>query len=62
VEYKKSLDYLIEEIKVLNSVIIGPGLGRDEETLKLVLEVLKESLKSESRVYLLDADFLWFIS
>lgn len=45
----------------LHSLVIGPGLGRDGVTLKIVAEVIKEA-RSKSIPFVLDADGLLVVT
>jgi NAD(P)H-hydrate repair Nnr-like enzyme with NAD(P)H-hydrate dehydratase domain len=42
--------------------VIGPGLGRDEDTFDSVSVVLKKVISDEELWLIGDADFLWFLS
>lgn len=42
----------------MHSLVIGPGLGREQITSK----VLEELFKSNNSIKILDADALWHIS
>ncbi|KAL3489726.1 Ribokinase-like protein [Aspergillus germanicus] len=48
---------IISMLSRLHALVIGPGLGRDGVTLKVVLEVMKEA-RSRSIPFVLDADGL----
>jgi ATP-dependent NAD(P)H-hydrate dehydratase len=45
-----------------NSVVIGPGLGRDENLGNILYKVLKKVEENEKLRLVGDADFLWFLS
>lgn len=49
-------------LEVCTSVVIGPGLGRDEETARVVLEIVKKIVESENIPLVGDADFLWYLT
>ncbi|KAI9372086.1 Ribokinase-like protein [Aspergillus egyptiacus] len=52
---------IIAMLPRLHSLVIGPGLGRDSVTLKVVTEVMKEA-RSRSIPFVLDADGLLIAS
>ncbi|UCD01649.1 MAG: NAD(P)H-hydrate dehydratase [Promethearchaeota archaeon] len=52
-----ALEDITELIKWADSVLIGPGLGIEKETEKLLVELLQE-LKQYQKPYVLDADAL----
>lgn len=52
-----ALEELTELIKWADSILIGPGLGIEKETEKLLVELL-EKLKQYQKPYILDADAL----
>ncbi|KAL3475807.1 Ribokinase-like protein [Aspergillus californicus] len=52
---------IIAMIPRLHTLVIGPGLGRDDVTLKVVTEVMKEA-RSKSIPFILDADGLLLVS
>ena len=53
----KAYDEISELIEWSNAVVIGPGLGLQEETEELLLKLL-EKLNHEKKSYVLDADSL----
>ena len=53
---------LVKWLDAVTSIVIGPGLGRDESTADVVKEVLEKVLKQEDLSLIGDADFLWFLS
>lgn len=52
---------LISMLSRLHTLVIGPGLGRDGVTLKVVTEVIKEA-QSKSIPFVLDADGLLLVT
>ncbi|KAL3457369.1 Ribokinase-like protein [Aspergillus heterothallicus] len=52
---------IIAMLSRLHALVIGPGLGRDGVTLKVVLEVMKEA-RSRSIPFVLDADGLLLVT
>lgn len=52
---------IINMLSRLHSLVIGPGLGRDGVTLKVVAEVIKEA-RSKSIPFVLDADGLLIVT
>jgi ATP-dependent NAD(P)H-hydrate dehydratase len=52
---------IISMLSRLHSLVIGPGLGRDGVTLKVVAEVIKEA-RSRSIPFVLDADGLLLVT
>lgn len=52
---------IINMLSRLHALVIGPGLGRDGVTLKVVAEVIKEA-KSRSIPFVLDADGLLIVT
>ena len=52
---------IISMLSRLHSLVIGPGLGRDTVTLKVVAEVIKEA-RSRSIPFVLDADGLLLVT
>ncbi|KAL2872433.1 ATP-dependent (S)-NAD(P)H-hydrate dehydratase [Aspergillus lucknowensis] len=52
---------IISMLSRLHTIVIGPGLGRDDVTLKVVVEVMKEA-RSRSIPFVLDADGLLLVS
>lgn len=52
---------IISMLSRLHSLVIGPGLGRDGVTLKVVAEVIKEA-RSRSIPFVLDADGLLIVT
>lgn len=48
-------------MNALYSLVIGPGLGREEETANVLEDVLKEALSKDLKL-VGDGDFLWFLS
>ena len=53
---------ILDMLDRLHVLVIGPGLGRDEVTLKQVAAVIKAARAREPRVpMVLDADCLWLI-
>jgi ATP-dependent NAD(P)H-hydrate dehydratase len=52
---------IISMLSRLHSLVIGPGLGRDGVTLKVVAEVIKEA-RSQSIPFVLDADGLLLVT
>ena len=52
---------IISMLSRLHALVIGPGLGRDGVTLKVVAEVIKEA-KSRSIPFVLDADGLLIVT
>ncbi|KAJ5176118.1 uncharacterized protein N7482_001995 [Penicillium canariense] len=52
---------IIAMLSRLHALVIGPGLGRDGVTLKVVAEVIKEA-RSQSIPFVLDADGLLIIT
>ncbi|EAW13887.1 ATP-dependent (S)-NAD(P)H-hydrate dehydratase [Aspergillus clavatus NRRL 1] len=52
---------IIAMLPRLNAIVIGPGLGRDGVTLKVVTEVMKEA-RSRSIPFVLDADGLLLVT
>ncbi|KAL4871936.1 hypothetical protein BDV12DRAFT_194073 [Aspergillus spectabilis] len=52
---------IIDMLGRLHALVIGPGLGRDGVTLKVVVEVMKEA-RSRSIPFVLDADGLLLVS
>ncbi|KAJ5890180.1 hypothetical protein N7504_010990 [Penicillium tannophilum] len=67
VENPKSIDApalagpIISMLSRLHALVIGPGLGRDGVTLKVVAEVIKEA-RSRSIPFVLDADGLLVVT
>ncbi|KAJ5556220.1 hypothetical protein N7513_002064 [Penicillium frequentans] len=67
VENPKSIDApalagpIIDMLSRLHALVIGPGLGRDGVTLKVVAEVIKEA-RSRSIPFVLDADGLLIVT
>jgi len=57
--FRDDLDAIVELAKKADSIVIGPGIGRDEETVETVLELIK--IFSKSRM-VLDADGLYALS
>lgn len=51
---------IIDMLSRLHVLVIGPGLGRDGVTLKVVTEVMKEA-RSRSVPFILDADGLFLV-
>ncbi len=56
----KALDDLKELIKWADSILIGPGLGLEQETEELLVELIK-TLKELNKSFILDADALKLI-
>lgn len=52
---------IIAMLSRLHALVIGPGLGRDGVTLKVVAEVIKEA-RSQSIPFVLDADGLLIVA
>ena len=52
---------ILSMLSRLHSLVIGPGLGRDGVTLKVVAEVIKEA-RSRSIPFVLDADGLLIVT
>ncbi|KAJ5105574.1 YjeF C-terminal domain carbohydrate kinase-like protein [Penicillium alfredii] len=52
---------IINMLSRLHTLVIGPGLGRDDVTLKIVAEVIKEA-RSRSIPFVLDADGLLIVT
>lgn len=52
---------IIKWFPAIYSLVIGPGLGREEETANVLEDVLKEALKKELKL-VGDGDFLWYLS
>jgi ATP-dependent NAD(P)H-hydrate dehydratase len=52
---------IVAMLSRLHSLVIGPGLGRDGVTLKVVAEVIKEA-RSRSIPFVLDADGLLIVT
>lgn len=52
---------IIGMLSRLHALVIGPGLGRDTVTLKVVAEVMKEA-RSQSIPFILDADGLTMVT
>ncbi|KAL2834301.1 Ribokinase-like protein [Aspergillus cavernicola] len=52
---------IIAMLSRLHTIVIGPGLGRDGVTLKVVMEVMKEA-RSRSIPFILDADGLLLVT
>lgn len=52
---------IIKWLSAIYSLVIGPGLGREEDTSKVLEDVLKEALSKEIKL-VGDGDFLWFLS
>ncbi|KKK12389.1 hypothetical protein P175DRAFT_0446918 [Aspergillus ochraceoroseus IBT 24754] len=52
---------IIAMLSRLHTIVIGPGLGRDGVTLKVVTEVMKEA-RSRSIPFILDADGLLLVT
>ncbi|KAL4880808.1 Ribokinase-like protein [Aspergillus karnatakaensis] len=52
---------ILDMLGRLHALVIGPGLGRDGVTLKVVVEVMKEA-RSRSIPFVLDADGLLLVS
>lgn len=52
---------IISMLSRLHSLVIGPGLGRDGVTLKVVAEVIKEA-RAKSIPFILDADGLLIVT
>lgn len=52
---------IVNMLSRLHSLVIGPGLGRDGVTLKVVTEVIKEA-RSKSIPFVLDADGLLIVT
>lgn len=52
---------IINMLARLHVLVIGPGLGRDSVTLKVVTEVMKEA-RSRSIPFVLDADGLFLVT
>lgn len=67
IENPKSIDApalagpIISMLSRLHALVIGPGLGRDGVTLKVVAEVIKEA-RSRSIPFVLDADGLLVVT
>lgn len=57
--FRDDLDTIVEIAKKADSIVIGPGIGRNEETAETVLELLKVFSKSSM---VLDADGLYALS
>ena len=57
----KGMETISERIDWSNAVLIGPGLGRDPETLQLVMEVFA-LCNASTKPVILDADALFAIS
>jgi ATP-dependent NAD(P)H-hydrate dehydratase len=55
-------DEMIKWMDACTSIVIGPGLGRDESTSEMVRRVLGKVVESEKVPLVGDADFLWYIS
>lgn len=55
-----NLNYLSSTLTRLSSLVIGPGLGRDEATLKQVSEIIALARK-ENIPLVLDGDALWLL-
>ncbi|UDD64426.1 hypothetical protein AFCA_011665 [Aspergillus flavus] len=56
-----SSDPIVAMLSRLHALVVGPGLGRDGVTLKVVTEVLKEA-RSRSIPFVLDADGLLLVT
>ncbi|KAJ5320155.1 hypothetical protein PENANT_c025G00729 [Penicillium antarcticum] len=52
---------IVDMLSRLHALVIGPGLGRDEVTLKIVAEVIREA-RSRSIPFVLDADGLLIVT
>ncbi|CAD8077779.1 unnamed protein product [Paramecium sonneborni] len=52
------INKLICQTKIMHSLIIGPGLGREQITSKILEEIFKQN----NSIKILDADALWHIS
>ncbi|MFO8017577.1 MAG: NAD(P)H-hydrate dehydratase [Promethearchaeia archaeon] len=52
-----SFDEIAELVEWANSIVIGPGLGEEESTEKLLVSLLKK-FRNERKSYVLDADGL----
>lgn len=55
----KDIERVSSLIKIVDSVVIGPGLGRDVETIKTVLEILEAFPENK---FVIDADGLYALS
>jgi ADP-dependent NAD(P)H-hydrate dehydratase / NAD(P)H-hydrate epimerase len=56
---EKNIDELSEKIKWADVVAIGPGLGREKETQKAVITILK---KHTSKKFVIDADAIFALA
>ena len=52
---------IIKMLPRLHVMVIGPGLGRDPVTLKVIAEIMKEA-RSQSVPFILDADGLFLVT
>ncbi len=58
---KKALHKIEEKIKWADTVLIGPGVGRETETLEVIIETIKLCL-DKNKPTLVDADALFALS
>ncbi len=49
-------------LNAVTSIVIGPGLGRDETILETFDTVLNKIIEDKNLTLVGDADFLWFLS
>jgi ATP-dependent NAD(P)H-hydrate dehydratase len=61
IDAPKLADPIIGMLSRLHTLVIGPGLGRDSVTLKVVAEVIREA-RSRSIPFVLDADGLLIVT
>ncbi|KAL4965629.1 ATP-dependent (S)-NAD(P)H-hydrate dehydratase [Aspergillus stella-maris] len=61
IDAKSLASPIISMLSRLHAIVIGPGLGRDGVTLKVVKEVMKEA-RSRSIPFVLDADGLLLVT
>ena len=55
-------DELLKWLDSVTSIVIGPGLGREEKTSLVVNDVLERVISQEKLSLIGDADFLWYLS
>lgn len=60
-EISKAVQIVIEYFSRLHTLVIGPGLGRNENTMTAVEEIIKKA-KASNISLVIDADGLWMIS
>ena len=54
---------VLKWLDACTSLVIGPGLGRDEETALIIQEVIDKIIYKNLEIPVVgDADFLWFLS